>query len=102
LSAQTTLKQAADFGVKLTLDGDRLAFKAPTKPPAGLLSTIREHKAEIIALLRSYPALEHEAALAVEQVEMDACEGRFQSELAELRAANARAYSSRTPWKTKS
>jgi TubC N-terminal docking domain len=102
LSAQTILKQAADFGVKLTLDGDQIAFKAPRKVPPALLANIKEHKAEIIAILRSNPAIEHEAVLvAAELTAMNAIKTRFQAELALLRADNARGYSSRTPWQVK-
>jgi TubC N-terminal docking domain len=102
LSAYTVLKEAADCGVQIKLDGDRLAFQATTKPPADLLFTIREHKAEIIAFLRSNPAIEHEAVLvAAELTTMNAVEARFQAELALLRADNARAYSSRTQWQVK-
>jgi hypothetical protein len=101
MSAQTILKQAANCGVQLTLDGDRMAFKATIKPPADLLAAIREHKAAIAALLRSDPAPEpdqaepHAASIAAETAAMDAVESEFQKELALLREANTRVSSRR-------
>jgi TubC N-terminal docking domain len=52
LSALTIIKEAADCGVRLNLNGDSLALKATTNPPASLLANIKAHKAEIVALLR--------------------------------------------------
>jgi hypothetical protein len=52
LSAQTLLKEAADCGVSVNLNGDRLALNAVTKPSASLLDKLKQHKAEIVATLR--------------------------------------------------
>jgi hypothetical protein len=52
LSAQAIIKQAADFGVSVSLNGDSLALKAATKPSASLLAKLKQHKAEIVAALR--------------------------------------------------
>jgi hypothetical protein len=52
MSALTVLKDATDSGVRISLKGDNLAFKATVRPPPELLAKLREHKAEIVALLR--------------------------------------------------
>lgn len=52
MSALTVLKDAADSGVRLALKGDNLALKAAVRPPSELIERQREHKAEIVALLR--------------------------------------------------
>jgi hypothetical protein len=52
LSAQAIIKQAADCGVSVSLNGDSLALKAATKPSASLLAKLKQHKAEIVAALR--------------------------------------------------
>jgi hypothetical protein len=46
------LKDLADNGVTLALKGDNLALKAAVRPPSELIERLREHKAEIVALLR--------------------------------------------------
>lgn len=46
------LKDLADNGVRLALKGDNLALKAAVRPPSALIERLREHKAEIVALLR--------------------------------------------------
>jgi hypothetical protein len=52
LSALAIIKEAADCGVRVSLNGASLALKAVTKPSDELLAKLREHKAEIVALLR--------------------------------------------------
>ncbi len=52
MSAQAVLKEAADSGVRVNLNGDRLALKAAASPPASLLAKLKQHKAEIVAALR--------------------------------------------------
>jgi hypothetical protein len=52
MTAAGVLKEAADCGVLVNLNGDSLALKATTKPPASLLAKLKEHKVEIVALLR--------------------------------------------------
>jgi hypothetical protein len=56
LSAQAVLKDAADRGVCVSLNGDNLAFKATVRPPPELLANLKMHKAEIVALLRNEAA----------------------------------------------
>jgi hypothetical protein len=97
------LKRADDLGVRLILNGDRLVWKAGSKPPDAFLAGLKERKPEIIALLRNNQSPEPDsAAIAAEQAEIDAVEARFQAELKLLRAANAQAYSHRTPWRVRS
>jgi hypothetical protein len=52
LTALAIIKEAAALGVRVNLNGDSLALKAATKPPADLLAKLKQHKAEIVALLR--------------------------------------------------
>lgn len=52
LSARAVLKEAADCGVRVSVDGGRLSLKAAQKPPQVLLDRLQTHKAEILALLR--------------------------------------------------
>jgi hypothetical protein len=51
LSALAIIKEAADCGVRINLNGDRLALNAVTKPSASLLAKLKQHKAEIVAVL---------------------------------------------------
>lgn len=52
MSALAVILEATKAGVSLSLNGDRLALKAATKPSADLLASLKQHKAEIVALLR--------------------------------------------------
>jgi hypothetical protein len=52
MSAVEALKAARAAGVELALDGDDLALKAASAPPAAVLEALSRHKAEIVALLR--------------------------------------------------
>ena len=52
MSAVEALKTARAAGVELALDGDDLALKAASAPPAAVLDALSRHKAEIVALLR--------------------------------------------------
>jgi hypothetical protein len=56
LSALAFIKQAADCGVRASPNGDSLALKAATKPSASFLAKLKQHKAEIVALLRQHAA----------------------------------------------
>lgn len=58
MSAAAVLKDAASAGVALSLNGDNIAFKATTRPHADLIARLREHKAEIVALLRQETSVE--------------------------------------------
>ncbi len=55
MSAVAALKTARAAGVELALDGDALALKAASAPPAVVLDALSRHKAEIVALLRVGP-----------------------------------------------
>jgi hypothetical protein len=52
MSAVEALKAARAAGVELALDGDDLALKAASAPPAAVLDALSRHKAEIMVLLR--------------------------------------------------
>ena len=52
MSGVEALKAARAAGVELSLDGDDLALKAASAPPAAMLDALSRHKAEIVALLR--------------------------------------------------
>jgi hypothetical protein len=52
MSAVEALKAARAAGVELALDGDGLALKAASAPPAAVLDALSRHKAEIMVLLR--------------------------------------------------
>jgi hypothetical protein len=52
MSAVEALKAARAAGVELALDGDDLALKAASAPPAAVLDALSRHKAEVMVLLR--------------------------------------------------
>jgi hypothetical protein len=52
MSAVDALKAARAAGVELAIDGDDLALKAASAPPAAVLDALSRHKAQIVALLR--------------------------------------------------
>jgi hypothetical protein len=52
LNAAAILKQANSAGVKLSLNGDKLAVKWAAKPPESLIEAIKAEKANIMAILK--------------------------------------------------
>jgi hypothetical protein len=52
MNAADALKAARAAGVELALDGDDLALKAASAPPAAVIDALSQHKAEIVSLLR--------------------------------------------------
>jgi len=52
MSVVEALKAARAAGVELAVDGDHLALKAASAPPAAVLEALSRHKAEIVMLLR--------------------------------------------------
>jgi hypothetical protein len=46
------LKQARAAGVAIVPDGEDLMLTAPAPPPASVITTLAQHKAEVLALLR--------------------------------------------------
>ena len=52
MSAIAAIKAARAAGVELALDGDDLALKAASAPPAPVLDALSRHKTEIMVLLR--------------------------------------------------
>jgi TubC N-terminal docking domain len=52
MSAANLIGEAAKSGVWIGLYGDKLALRAPGKPPDALIARLKTSKPEIIALLR--------------------------------------------------
>ena len=52
MNAVEALKAARAAGVELALEGDDLALKAASAPPAAVLDALSRHKAQIVMLLR--------------------------------------------------
>jgi hypothetical protein len=50
------LERAADLGVRLWADGDRLLWEADHEPPSALLAELRSTKRELLAALAPRPA----------------------------------------------
>ena len=53
--ALAVIKEAANAGVLVSLNGGALAIESLSRPSVDLLATLRKHKGEIIALLRQEP-----------------------------------------------
>jgi hypothetical protein len=53
MNAAELVKKAAENGISLRLDGEKLKFTATNKPPEYLLAELQIHKAEIIEYLQS-------------------------------------------------
>jgi hypothetical protein len=58
------LALAREPGVELSINGDKLHYKAENGRPAGLIDVLREHKAELMALLGVPDKLPHAGAYA--------------------------------------
>jgi hypothetical protein len=52
LSALAVIKEAAESGVRVSLNGDNVALKATVRPSMDLLARFQKHKRGIVALLR--------------------------------------------------
>lgn len=50
------LERAADLGVRLRADGDRLLWEADREPPSALLAELRASKRELLVALAPRPA----------------------------------------------
>jgi hypothetical protein len=53
MSAAAVLRAARAAGVELAIDGNDLLLDAAAVPPAVVLDALRQHKAEVVAMLRS-------------------------------------------------
>ena len=51
MSAAAAIRLARENGIRLGISGDELILDATTKPPNEVIETIRNHKADIVALL---------------------------------------------------
>jgi hypothetical protein len=92
--ARDLLSLARRHGIELRANAGSLRLRADTAPPAKLLDQLREHKADLLALLSSLPPLtaeNHEAI--VEAIEERAAirefDGGESSEAAEREARSA-------------
>ncbi len=52
MSASALIREAANAGVRICLDGDKLSLTAQVKPPDALIAKIKASKPEIVELLR--------------------------------------------------
>jgi hypothetical protein len=52
MSATEALKQASAAGILFKIDGEDLVLDAPAPPPPALLILLRNHKADILAMLK--------------------------------------------------
>lgn len=55
MKALALVERARRFGVTMKPEGDALRLSAPHQPPADLIAELRQHKAEIMALLTGQP-----------------------------------------------
>ena len=53
MKAREALTSAARHGVEVRLDGENLTLEAATAPPDTVIAAIKQHKPEIVALLRA-------------------------------------------------
>jgi hypothetical protein len=53
MSAAEALKAARAADIKLAIEGNDLLLEAASEPPAVVLDALRQHKAEVVAMLRS-------------------------------------------------
>jgi hypothetical protein len=52
MSAAEALNEARAAGIHFNIDGDDLVLEAPAPPPPALLSLLKHHKADILAILK--------------------------------------------------
>jgi len=64
LSALAIIQKAAECGISLSLNGDNVAFKASAKPSPDMLAALKQHKPEIVALLRQEAGAEADKSMA--------------------------------------
>jgi len=55
VNAAEILDRATSAGIEIFLIGDRVRMRAPQQPPVDLLEAMRQHKAELLALLDTRP-----------------------------------------------
>jgi hypothetical protein len=86
MSATEAIKDARAAGIHFNIDGDDLVLEAPAPPPPALLSLLKHHKADILAILK--PA-GHWRALFEERASFGEYEGVLSRERAEASAFKA-------------
>ena len=55
VNAAEILDRATSAGIEIFLIGDRVRVRAPQRPPDDLLAELRQHKADLLALLDTRP-----------------------------------------------
>jgi len=66
MNARNLIERAYGEGLDLTLAGDNIRFTSTLGPvPVDLLNAMREHKPEVLSLLRSLPTYDHETQRAL-------------------------------------
>jgi hypothetical protein len=89
MSAIKALKAARALGIVVQADGDDLMLAAAAAPPAAILDDLKQHKSEIVAILRPAdrgPSAEDWLALFDERAGVLEFDGGQPRELAELQA----------------
>jgi len=72
MSAVEALDAARSAGVKLRIDGGKLALRADAKPPHEVVEQLKRHKADIIVLLRQQHCLRASPGCPADAAERDA------------------------------
>jgi hypothetical protein len=55
VNAAEVIKEAGAVGIQIAIEGDGLSLEATEPPPRAIIELIKQHKPEIINLLRSAP-----------------------------------------------
>ena len=64
MNAAEVIKEAGAVGIQIAIEGAGLSLEATAQPPKAIIELIRQHKPEIIDLLRSDPAGPAEARVS--------------------------------------
>ncbi|WP_043114484.1 hypothetical protein [Solimonas soli] len=71
--AQKLLVETSEIGITLVPAGEKLKLRAPSPPPPELVEQLREHKADILRLLRGAEVADGDLAGRARQRILDAC-----------------------------
>lgn len=71
--AQKLLVETSEIGITLVPAGEKLKLRAPSPPPPELVERLREHKADILRLLRGAEVADGDLAGRTRQRILDAC-----------------------------
>src|SRR5262245_15239104 len=64
MTAAEIIKEAAAVGIQIAIEGNGLSLEATEPPPKAIIDVIKQHKPEIIDLLRSGPGGPAEARVS--------------------------------------